>query len=49
MSAPSAADGPSASFSQITETGAIAEATFAGFLAAARNGRGMLFHITEVA
>ena len=26
MSAPSAADGPSASFSQITETGAIAEA-----------------------
>jgi len=25
------------------------EATFAGFLATARNGRGMLFHITEVA
>ena len=25
------------------------EATFAGFLATARNGRGTLFHITEVA
>ena len=26
-----------------------AEAVFAGFLAAARNGRGLLFHITELA
>ena len=34
---------------QISKMPLGSEARFAGFMATARNGRGMLFHITEVA